>query len=192
MRDKRKEIGFFVNPKNYEKFIKCFGSMLKYDIEPNLIELDKFNKDISEIVENLGEINMYKWSKNSSRKLNTCHKILIDFFEDLIKIIPIDLTILYGYRGKTLQNGFYEAGTSKKKFPHSKHNSKPSFAIDIAPYINGSVSWEKPYFLFIGGFILAEANRKGVKLRWGGSWSGNPTEIGHQKFDDLGHFELIL
>ena len=76
----------------------------------------------------------YAFSKSSLERLAACHKDLITLMTTAIKTSSIDFSIICGYRGEAEQNKHYENGTSKVKFPHGKHNSLPSLAVDIQPY----------------------------------------------------------
>ena len=73
---------------------------------------------------------MYKFSRKSLSKLETCHKDLQILFNQVIK--NIDCIILEGYRDSEKQKELFEEG--KSKIIKSKHNLKPSYAIDVAPY----------------------------------------------------------
>ena len=43
----------------------------------------------------------------------------------------------------------------------------------------------------MAGFVMGIANTVGIKLRWGGDWDKD-TELKDNKFNDLGHFEIII
>jgi peptidoglycan L-alanyl-D-glutamate endopeptidase CwlK len=69
----------------------------------------------------------------------------------------------------------------------SKHNSKPSLAVDIAPY---PIDWaDDERFYFLAGIIKAASHQVGVKVRWGGDWDSDD-DFHDQTFMDLGHFEI--
>ena len=122
---------------------------------------------------------MPKFGKGSLANLSTCHSDLKAVLKEAIKIT--DFTVLCGYRGKADQNKAFAEGVSKAKFPKSRHNTKPSEAVDCAPY---PVSWspkDEYRFHFMAGVILAVAVNLGKKIDWGGNW---------KSFKDLPHFEL--
>ena len=128
---------------------------------------------------------MPKFGKTSKRRLKTCEKDLQDLFSEVVKYF--DCSVLVGYRGRNEQDNAYESGHSKVKWPNGKHNKKPSFAVDVAPY---PVDWEdRERFIYFGGFVKGCAFRMGISLRWGGDWD-NDTQLSDNNFDDLVHFEL--
>lgn len=103
----------------------------------------------------------------------------------------MDITVVQGHRGKKEQNEAYQAGKSKLKYPGSKHNSDPSRAVDIAPWVGGQIPWKnEKYFYFMGGIVTAVAKDLGIKIRWGADWNSNGN-FDDQSFDDLVHFELV-
>ena len=73
-----------------------------------------------------------KFSTISRERLDTCHPDLIRLMEHVL--IWQDITILCGTRGQEEQDKAFFSGNSKLRFPHSKHNSSPSMAVDIQPY----------------------------------------------------------
>lgn len=93
-----------------------------------------------------------------------------------------DLTIIWGYRNKALQNSFHRQGTGLK-WPNSKHNVKPSEAVDVAPWKNHGIDWENEIeFVILAGLILSVAKKLGIELKWGGLFSN---------LRDYGHYELV-
>ncbi len=100
----------------------------------------------------------------------------------------MDFTIITGYRNKEDQDKAFAAGLSKLKWPAGKHNNFPSLAIDIAPYPVDFKDTSR--FILLAGIMLGVAHSKGIKLRWGGDWDGN-LNMKDNKFDDLGHFEIV-
>ncbi|MCP4482089.1 MAG: M15 family metallopeptidase [bacterium] len=124
---------------------------------------------------------MPKFSKKSKEKLKECHPYLQIILSKAIEIM--DFTIICGHRGKELQNEAFKNGKSKLKYPKSKHNGKPSLAVDIAPY---PIDWNDKYrFEMLAMLILKIAQETPMgkyKIQWGGHW---------YKFKDLPHFELV-
>jgi hypothetical protein len=113
---------------------------------------------------------MYKYGKTSRARLNTCHPILQEIFNEAIKVM--DISILCGHRDEEAQRDAFKQGNSKVQYPNSKHNSTPSMAVDAAPYWKG-IDWEdKRPFYYLAGIILAIAHDKGYNIRWGGDWNG--------------------
>jgi peptidoglycan L-alanyl-D-glutamate endopeptidase CwlK len=81
-------------------------------------------------------------------------------------------------------------GNSKVKWPNSKHNSKPSRAVDIAPYINGKLSWKDEDCVALSKHILGVASRLGVPLRWGGDFNMDGDKTKYDAWDKP-HYELV-
>lgn len=133
---------------------------------------------------------MNNFGKGSLARLSTCDNSLQLLFNAVGKRYPC--TILEGHRDEERQNLLFEQGKSKVKFPHGKHNSKPSKALDAAP---DPINWSNDrkniarYYHF-AGFVLAMANVMDIKIRWGGDWDGD-RDFSDQTFDDLVHFELV-
>ena len=96
--------------------------------------------------------------------------------------------IISSYRGQPEQDELFGRGVSKKKYPNSKHNTNPSLAVDLVPY---PIDWEdRERFYFLAGTIITVAKWKGINIRWGGDWDSD-RDFNDNRFDDLGHFELI-
>ena len=122
---------------------------------------------------------MYSFGKRSRERLAECDPKLQEIMNEVIKIM--DISILCGYRTKKDQEEAFEKGHSKLQYPESKHNSKPSKAVDIAPWDNG-IDWNnKESFHELAGIIKGIAHMKGIKIKWGGDFNS---------FFDGPHFEL--
>lgn len=120
---------------------------------------------------------MPHFSKESQKKLFTCHPFLQEICNELIK--ETDFTIICGHRDKEAQNEAFAKGASKLKWPKSKHNTKPSKAVDIAPY---PIDWNNHVrFYQLAARFKQIAEYKRISITWGGDF---------KKFKDLPHFEL--
>lgn len=128
---------------------------------------------------------MPHFSIKSHQKLNTCHPALREVFLEVIK--HIDCTVISGHRGQKEQDKLKEKGRSQLSFPQSRHNEKPSEAIDVAPY--PSMFTDDRMFYVLGGFVMCVASQLGLKIKWGANWRMD-WDLENNKFDDLGHFEL--
>lgn len=139
---------------------------------------------------------MFNFGRSSRAKLDTCHSELITIAERALELSPVDITIVWGWRGEDVQNAFFESGASKKQYPHSKHNHTDtdgmpeSLAIDFAPWVDGKIPWKDTHmFALIAGLMFAAAKEQGVRLRWGGDWSMDGSTL-DQTLMDWGHMEL--
>ncbi len=127
---------------------------------------------------------MASFSRLSKERLATCHKDLQMLFNHVIHFY--DCSIICGHRPETAQNRAFEERASTKIWPQSKHNKKPSMAVDVAPY---PINWhDLNEFRVFGGIVIGVANvlhYEGFmshRLRWGGRFK--------DPFDP-GHFELM-
>lgn len=135
---------------------------------------------------------MYRFSRTSLANLETCHPDLQAVCNFVIR--TFDFSVLDGHRDKETQDQYRQEGKSQLSWPNSKHNSKPSMAVDVAPY---PIDWHNhSRFILLAGYMMmaAEVLRSlgiiSYRLRWGGDWDmdQNPE---NESFLDLGHFELI-
>ena len=132
---------------------------------------------------------MSAYGKTSRARLETCHPVLQVLMHRAMDTCPpgLDWMIVCGHRGKVEQDAAFDSGASKVRYPKSKHNQSPSMAVDVAPWVRGSISWFAPDFRPIAAHIkttwetLTEAERGGHTLSWGGDWTS---------FVDRPHWEL--
>ena len=116
-------------------------------------------------------------SKTSRQKLNTCHSDLIKLIEAVAETEKC--AVICGFRGRYEQEKAYMAGKSKAKWGQSKHNFKPSHAVDVVPL---PLDWNDiPAFEKLGEKIMAKAKELGIKVKWGKYFKG---------LVDYPHFEL--
>jgi len=128
----------------------------------------------------------YRYSATSLRRLGTCDPRLVDIFMEVAD--HIDTTIICGHRSQEDQDAAFRAGKSKVEWPEGKHNSKPSQAVDAAPY---PIDWQdRERATLFAGVVLGLAAARGELLRWGGDWDRD-WQVSDNSFDDLWHFELI-
>ena len=134
----------------------------------------------------------YRFSQRSLDRLGTCHPDLVLLITEALAdpACPSDMTVLCGYRGEAEQNAAYDSGASKLRYPRSKHNKTPhSMAVDVAPYVGGSVTWDWKHYYPLADHIKATWARLQAAgrlsgdygLGWGGDW---------QTFKDGPHWQL--
>jgi peptidoglycan L-alanyl-D-glutamate endopeptidase CwlK len=153
----------------------------------------------------------YSYGERSKGRLDQCDAKIQLIMNEVIKIA--DVTVITGHRTEEEQDDKFNKGYSKVKWPDSKHNTNPSRAIDIAPYIKPygvitghpdqivkiaemrSVSREaansfvlKAYARLIGQ-VEAVAEMAGIGIRVGLDWDGDYDTL-DQSFNDLMHVEL--
>jgi peptidoglycan LD-endopeptidase CwlK len=137
------------------------------------------------------------FSAASEARLKTCHPDLQRLFREVLKHWPCQ--VLEGHRGQEAQDRAFREGKSKLQWPNGNHNSFPSRAVDVAPFLVDTIGppsgaplvWNdaKRFYAF-SGFVIGIAIGLGLKIRWGGDWDGD-RDLGDQKFNDLVHFELL-
>ena len=127
---------------------------------------------------------MPKFSARSTSNLESCHQDLQTVMNHAIK--KVDFTVIEGYRGEERQNKAYDDGFSKLRYPHSKHNQRPSMACDIIPY--PFKGWKDEdgftrcaYYILGVADMLKEYGAIEHEVVWGGDWAS---------FPDSPHFEL--
>lgn len=139
------------------------------------------------------------WGAKSKEQYNTAHRDL-QLIADTVLAIH-DCSFMQGHRDEKTQNTYFQNKTSSVKWPNSKHNSLPSMAMDLAPYIKGENPYDMERVLFFAGIVIAVADmlyKQGKithKLKWGGSWSteANATfAFDRNGFYDGIHFELVI
>lgn len=137
---------------------------------------------------------MLEWGERSKQQLSTIKPDLVRVMTTALHFGVMDMTIVEGRRSKEVQNQYYDERKSRVQWPNGKHNVKNpddlAEAVDVAPYVNGSVSWNKLHCCVMAGLILAAAATLNVKIRWGGNWDRDLEPITDQDFQDLVHFEL--
>lgn len=128
---------------------------------------------------------MYSFGKRSRERLSEVHPSLVKLLEEAIKIV--DFSVIEGHRDKETQNRYYDDDKTEVQWPNSRHNSKPSMAVDIAPY---PIDWDaRNRFFFLAGIIKALAYRHNIEIRWGRDWDSD-NDFSDQTFNDLVHFEI--
>ena len=134
---------------------------------------------------------MPKFSESSLQKLQTCDPELQMLFNYVIK--TFDCTIICGERNKEEQNKAYAGGFSIVKYPNSKHNKKPSRAVDVVPYpIEWSNTDRMRYFIgYVKGMarMLKDYGSMEVEITTGIDWD-NDTVLKDQRFLDFPHFQI--
>jgi len=136
---------------------------------------------------------MFYFSQTSSKRLSTCDPRLQKLFNEVIK--TIDCTIACGFRNRDEQEKMYNKGLSQKKWPDSKHNQRPSLAVDVYPYINnkminGDYPKEVGQIKYFAGQVIQIARYLEIPIIWGGDWNNDGNTI-NNGFNNLGHYELI-
>jgi peptidoglycan LD-endopeptidase CwlK len=133
---------------------------------------------------------MPKFSTSSMLQKRYADPRLQRWLDELIKYT--DFAIVCSYRDKEAQDKAVAENKSKTPWPTSKHNSKPSLAVDIVPYSSHyGLMWnDNRAFYMLAGAGKMMAAQLGLKLRWGGDWDSD-NDLNDQKFNDLPHWEIL-
>jgi len=132
-------------------------------------------------------------SVTGRERLKTCDERLQYIVRELSMVM--DITVIEGHRSVARQDALFNAGASKVKGGGSKHNSKPSLAVDICP-ADAPKLWAlhrdlpRARYNAMYAEVKKIADAAGIKTRWGGDWDGDG-DFTDQKFNDLVHIELL-
>ena len=128
---------------------------------------------------------MPSFSQKSLRKLDDAHPIWQSILNEAIE--HVDFTIIETFRNEERQNAMFQKGQSQLRWPDSKHNVRPSMAVDIAPY---PIDWDDlSRFYRLVGFIEGLAWTRGVEIRAGIDWDRDWEHMDN-RFNDAVHIEL--
>lgn len=136
---------------------------------------------------------MPRFSTRSQIRLNTCHPDLIRLMEAVIE--HVDITILCGHRGVDEQAELYSRGMTKlngSAGKMSKHNHKPSLAVDFSPW---PIDWQdRERWIAAAYYVKATADQLGIKVRLGADWNGDMRFVSSgagREFFDAPHVEIV-
>ena len=119
----------------------------------------------------------YHLGKQSRARLEGVHPDLVHVVKRAIEITPVDFTVIEGRRSKARQHQLVKIGASRTM--RSRHLT--GHAVDLAPWVDGTVRWDWPLFYPIARAMKQAAKELDVKIRWGGDW---------KHFKDGPHFQL--
>ena len=120
---------------------------------------------------------MFNLGDRSQSNMRGIHPDLRQVVERAIEITQVDFTVIEGKRSKERQIELYRTGKSKTM--RSRHLT--GHAVDLAAWVNGTISWEWPNYRKIAAAMKTAAAELGVPIEWGGNWV---------TFKDGPHFQL--
>ncbi len=98
---------------------------------------------------------------------------LQDVHPDLVRVVKraaamsdLDFTVLEGRRSLGRQKVLKKNGASRTL--NSRHLT--GHAVDLAPMLDGVVSWDWPLYHRLAKIVKAAGAAEGVPLTWGGDW----------------------
>lgn len=137
-------------------------------------------------------LDVCRFGVTSVYQLSTCTPALQRLLNEAIRRAPkwLDFAVTQGHRGEADQSAAFAKGTSKKRWPDSKHNTSPSRAVDIRPAspFNPEDWNDKLRFARIVGFIEGVAVDLGIPIRSGLDWNMDGRSL-DETFLDLPHLE---
>ena len=113
----------------------------------------------------------------SLSRLEGVHPDLVRVVKRAAAMSDLDFTVLEGLRTVERQKELFKQGATRTM--NSRHLT--GHAVDLAPMLDGKVSWEWPLYHRLAKIVKAAAAAEGVAVTWGGSWA---------KFRDGPHWEL--
>jgi peptidoglycan LD-endopeptidase CwlK len=113
----------------------------------------------------------------SLSRLEGVHSDLVRVVKKAAAMSSLDFTVLEGLRTKARQQQLFQNGATKTM--NSRHLN--GHAVDLAPMIGGTVSWDWPLYHKLAAIVKAAAVAEGVPIEWGGDW---------RSFKDGPHWQL--
>lgn len=128
-------------------------------------------------------------SARSRANLAGVHPHLVRVVDLAIRLSPVDFTVTAGNRTQAEQDALYAQGRTKPgRVVTWTRNSRHigGFAVDVAPWVDGAISWDDNGKLGLWPQIAAAfksaAEQLDTPIVWGGDWK--------QDKRDRPHFEL--
>lgn len=129
----------------------------------------------------------------SLARLEGVHPDLVRVVRKAAAMSDMDFTVLEGLRTVARQKQLMANGATKTM--NSRHLT--GHAVDLAPVIDGKVSWDWPLYHRLADVMRSASIRENVPIRWGGTWKlltaiqGPITaKVLSRSFPDGPHFEL--
>lgn len=119
----------------------------------------------------------FKLGKRSLANLQGVHTDLARMVQRAIQITEVDFTVIEGLRTMERQRQLVKQGASQTL--NSRHLT--GHAVDLAAWVNGTISWEWPHYREIARAMKQAAQELNIPIEWGGDWV---------TFKDGPHFQL--
>ena len=113
----------------------------------------------------------------SLSRLQGVHPDLVRVVKRAAAMSDLDFTVLEGLRTVERQKELFKQGATRTM--NSRHLT--GHAVDLAPMLDGKVSWEWPLYHRLAKIVKAAAAAEKVALTWGGDF---------RSFKDGPHWEL--
>lgn len=109
----------------------------------------------------------YILGERSLKNLEGVHPHLVAVVKRAIQITTVDFTVIEGLRTMERQRELYEKGISTSTM-NSRHLT--GHAVDIAPWVNGKISWDWNFYYPIAKAMKTAAKELDTPIQWGGDW----------------------
>lgn len=119
----------------------------------------------------------YKLGKRSLSNLEGVHPDLVKVVKRAIELTECDFTVTEGLRSKERQAQLLK----EKKTTTSNSRHLTGHAVDLAAWVDGTVSWDWKHYYKIAEAVKQAAQELEVSIEWGGAW---------KSFPDAPHWQL--
>lgn len=116
------------------------------------------------------EVRSFMLGKLSRSRLVGVDPRLVAVVEYAIQHTAVDFTVVEGKRTKERQAELVKKGASKTM--NSRHLT--GHAVDLAPWIDGKISWAWADFYTLAPHVKAAATAVKCPIEWGGNWTSFP------------------
>lgn len=121
-------------------------------------------------------------SQRDITRLDNAHPDLVKVAMRAAAISTLDFTVLETLRTLDRQKQLVAKGASTTmKSRHLAGADGKSRAMDLAPMIDGQISWDWPLYHRLADAVKQAAKEVGVPIEWGGDWTS---------FKDGPHWQL--
>ena len=119
----------------------------------------------------------FKLGKRSLSNLEGVHPDLVKVVKKAIELTECDFTIIEGLRTKERQAQLLK----EKKTTTSNSRHLTGHAVDLAAWVDGTVSWNWDHYYKIAEAVKQAAKELNISIEWGGEW---------KSFPDAPHWQL--
>jgi len=119
----------------------------------------------------------YKLGTKSLSNLEGVHPDLVKVVKRAIELTQVDFTVIEGLRTKERQAQLLKEKKTTTK--NSRHLT--GHAVDLAAWVDGTISWDWKYYEQIEAAMKQAASELKIPIEWGGDW---------KRFKDAPHWQL--
>ena len=119
----------------------------------------------------------YKLGQKSLSNLKDVHPDLVKVVKRAIELTECDFTVTEGLRTKERQAQLLKE--KKTTTMNSRHLT--GHAVDLAAWVDGTVSWNWDHYYKIAEAVKQAAKELNISIEWGGEW---------KSFPDAPHWQL--